>query len=754
MSLIFESSQETSFFRDTTTRQRLGQVLNQIQQLSTSSNNLNTSNNNTNNVNLNLNTSSFKLQPRDLYQHQVIIDSEFQLNKDNFVSDKNYKKKQLPILEHIESMKQLKRQLSIMKRELPEIQIVQDGDFEYFQGQETHNTIKMNYFEKCKFQKPGDNISSYKGKKKLASFLDTQSNGSQLSQMLLLSQKSIRPENWSFVRRDVAELYKYSVIGPVDVQKEINDKKNLIEKKKIEKQRSKLRLIIDNNSVNIKFPVRANIPQSSKNFFAQIKLEQEKESQKLQQQNNIMMNNLIDRYPKYYKESAKMSKDSISYKDLPQFNKKTTFENMKHFLDNLAEDQRQSKKINIDDQQPAVIEKESLTNQQETKTNQSNDSDDYKVSPLQINFISKKLFSSVEKNDQNNQIVENKDDSKNLVAKLQILQETKSEQKLKAKSIKQLNSKYGSLQSKQYDILDKFDSKAGSNSKKGQNLSQKAEQAIDSFFFRYETKEIIENTQQQDIEQTIGSQNKLNKKSEQQELVTLESDDKNSLISKLQFEEKVRLMFDKDSLALKSLQEGVLDFTDKRVNLKAAAVDSSLKQNKDNLNLIEIDLGELKSLSVDQIHVDEIDQNKVDVQKGKQVVDDSLIDSQKYKLVMIGRKVSSTESESLLDINDASSQHMLSSQVFHESGEKFSKNIAKDEGVFKYYLRHFYLVIGVLFGVSTMVQMYQYSFKMLIYYEDFCDYAIFYHAKRGRNIEQLVRVFYLSDRYSVENRNT
>jgi hypothetical protein len=44
------------------------------------------------------------------------------------------------------------------------------------------------------------------------------------------------------------------------------------------------------------------------------------------------------------------------------------------------------------------------------------------------------------------------------------------------------------------------------------------------------------------------------------------NDEESGMISKLQFEEKMRLVFDdKDSLALKSLQDGVVDFADKRV---------------------------------------------------------------------------------------------------------------------------------------------------------------------------------------------
>ena len=45
------------------------------------------------------------------------------------------------------------------------------------------------------------------------------------------------------------------------------------------------------------------------------------------------------------------------------------------------------------------------------------------------------------------------------------------------------------------------------------------------------------------------------------------------LVAKLQFEEKMRLLFDeKDSLALKSLQEGVVDFADKRIQIKGASL--------------------------------------------------------------------------------------------------------------------------------------------------------------------------------------
>ena len=55
-----------------------------------------------------------------------------------------------------------------------------------------------------------------------------------------------------------------------------------------------------------------------------------------------------------------------------------------------------------------------------------------------------------------------------------------------------------------------------------------------------------------------------------------------------------RLSFEKNSLALKALEEGKVDFTDKRIQITDAAMD--LRENKaggKNHQLFEVDLGEL-----------------------------------------------------------------------------------------------------------------------------------------------------------------
>ena len=56
---------------------------------------------------------------------------------------------------------------------------------------------------------------------------------------------------------------------------------------------------------------------------------------------------------------------------------------------------------------------------------------------------------------------------------------------------------------------------------------------------------------------------------------------------------------------MKTLQEGTLDFTDRRVNVKAASMEQALNKNR-RIDLLEVDLGELKSLSSDQVHISEL----------------------------------------------------------------------------------------------------------------------------------------------------
>ena len=88
------------------------------------------------------------------------------------------------------------------------------------------------------------------------------------------------------------------------------------------------------------------------------------------------------------------------------------------------------------------------------------------------------------------------------------------------------------------------------------------------------------------------------------------------------------------------------------------------------------------------------------------VVDDATLETQKYKLVMVGRAVSEDEEHHHIIDSAAQGQHILSTDVFHESGEKFKKGISKDEGLAKHYMRHIYMLFALVFGVTITVKVY------------------------------------------------
>ena len=80
-----------------------------------------------------------------------------------------------------------------------------------------------------------------------------------------------------------------------------------------------------------------------------------------------------------------------------------------------------------------------------------------------------------------------------------------------------------------------------------------------------------------------------------------------------------------------------MDFADKRVEFTAAKVELTAQRQ----DLIEVDLGNLRSLPQDQIHVSE---NRT-ATKGENLVD---TDDNEYKLVMVGRKLRPDEMPSVL----------------------------------------------------------------------------------------------------------
>lgn len=79
----------------------------------------------------------------------------------------------------------------------------------------------------------------------------------------------------------------------------------------------------------------------------------------------------------------------------------------------------------------------------------------------------------------------------------------------------------------------------------------------------------------------------------------------------------------------------------------------------------------LKSHKLTDVHIDELMQLK----PGQNVIDDytNTDGATNYKLVMVGRKIKSDETDGFLsDIVQSGQSHSVSQDVFHESGEKFA----------------------------------------------------------------------------------
>lgn len=130
---------------------------------------------------------------------------------------------------------------------------------------------------------------------------------------------------------------------------------------------------------------------------------------------------------------------------------------------------------------------------------------------------------------------------------------------------------------------------------------------------------------------------------------------------------------EKGSLVEQALHEGIVDFSDKRIQFTAAQLDRNvhIDKLKTGQQLFEVDLGSLKSHSSNEVHIDNLTQLK----PGQNVIDDftNTDGAVDYKLVMVGRKISGTETDGFLkDIVESGQTHSVSSEVFHESGERFT----------------------------------------------------------------------------------
>lgn len=72
-----------------------------------------------------------------------------------------------------------------------------------------------------------------------------------------------------------------------------------------------------------------------------------------------------------------------------------------------------------------------------------------------------------------------------------------------------------------------------------------------------------------------------------------------------QGDEKVKLRFEGNELAKSTLETGKLDIANKKVNFKTNQEGVSAYGQKQQANLLEVDLGDVTSLNENQIHLSE-----------------------------------------------------------------------------------------------------------------------------------------------------
>lgn len=148
---------------------------------------------------------------------------------------------------------------------------------------------------------------------------------------------------------------------------------------------------------------------------------------------------------------------------------------------------------------------------------------------------------------------------------------------------------------------------------------------------------------------------------------------------------------------------------------------------------LEVELGDLTSLGENQVHIKQLKDGSEGATAGKEIVDDAQITDQRYKLVMVGRKLTEEDLENLpaLQVEGmGEQQHMLSSQIFHESSEQFSEDIVKNEGLLRYYSRHLHMVFGMFIGIAALIKVYAYQYELLLYLEDYQDLVYFDYVKK------------------------
>lgn len=73
---------------------------------------------------------------------------------------------------------------------------------------------------------------------------------------------------------------------------------------------------------------------------------------------------------------------------------------------------------------------------------------------------------------------------------------------------------------------------------------------------------------------------------------------------------------------------------------------------------------------------------------------------------------------------------MLSSEIFHESNEKFGESVVQNEGLLNYFSKNIHLFILILIGFKFSAKLYSSQWELLLYLEDYQDFCYFEYIKK------------------------
>mmetsp|Transcript_32722 Transcript_32722/g.28997 ORF Transcript_32722/g.28997 Transcript_32722/m.28997 type:complete len:277 (+) Transcript_32722:224-1054(+) len=264
-----------------------------------------------------------------------------------------------------------------------------------------------------------------------------------------------------------------------------------------------------------------------------------------------------------------------------------------------------------------------------------------------------------------------------------------------------------------------------------------ANQAVENLFFKIEEKEI-----------TLEEYNRT-----QPEGLLLQGGKGKSTV--LAGNTKRNIFSEGNELAEKILTDNIIDFHDKRVNVTNQK--QSAWKNQLNEDLVQIDLGEVRSLKESQILAEKVDfQN---IPQGSEIIDKQTNKDTEFDLLLVGRKLNKEEQdEHKLTINKEGEEskhnikHFINKEIFHEANMRnIDKGVKKDEGVWKYYLRGFAKVILLVSFISTLFLAHSFSNQLGTYYEDYVDYTLYQAFKRKNSVEYLTKITYRLNAYGSEN---